>query len=75
MGSPATCPECGSSEVRETERKLTDGAPVRAVVCDVCHWTSDRRLGRPPADRGKNLTLRRLLSDVRQTEDADDTAP
>jgi hypothetical protein len=71
MDRPATCPECGSSELRETERRLGDATVIKPLVCGVCHWASDPRLGRPPADRSKNITLRRLMSDLASAPDDD----
>jgi hypothetical protein len=63
---PSTCPECGSDEIRETTRALGIYGDVTAFVCGVCDWASDPRIGRPPADRSKNFTLRRL---IQQTDD------
>ena len=65
---PSTCPECGSDEIRETTRALGIYGDVTAFVCGVCDWASDPRIGRPPADRSKNFTLRRL---IQQTDDAE----
>jgi hypothetical protein len=53
------CPECSSTELRTTSRK-----EVEIVVCGVCDWSSDPRVGRPPADRSKNFTLRRLVANA-----------
>jgi rubredoxin len=53
------CPECSSTELRTTTRK-----GVEILVCGVCDWSSDPRKGRPPADRSKNFTLRRLVADA-----------
>jgi hypothetical protein len=58
MDAPDRCPECGSDELRTTTRK----GDIQVVVCGVCDWSSDPRVGRPPADRSKNFTLRRLLA-------------
>ena len=63
---PSTCPECGSDEIRETTRALGIYGDVTAYVCGVCDWASDPRIGRPPADRSKNITLRRLIEDREQ---------
>ena len=65
MERPPTCPECGSTELRETKRHLDAYTEIPVTVCEVCHWASDPRVGRPPADRGKNVTLRRLVSDAK----------
>ncbi|MBI3649291.1 MAG: hypothetical protein HY240_11170 [Actinobacteria bacterium] len=61
MTAPDACPECGSGEIQETTRTTALHGHIRAFVCGACHWTSDLRIGRPPADRSKNVTLRRLL--------------
>jgi hypothetical protein len=53
------CPECSSTELRTTTRK-----EVEIQVCGVCDWSSDPSKGRPPADRSKNFTLRRLVADA-----------
>ena len=58
----STCPECGSDEIRPTTRK----GDIHVVVCGVCDWASDPRIGRPPADRSKNFTLRRLIAASKQ---------
>ena len=72
MDKSSTCPECGSDEIRETKRVLDSYDEITAYVCGVCDWASDPRIGRPPADRSKNFTLRRLIDDrERRTEDAD----
>jgi len=39
---------------------------ITAYVCPVCDWASDPRIGRPPAARSKNFTLRRLIGDREQ---------
>jgi hypothetical protein len=62
MDAPDRCPECGSDELRTTTRK----GDIQVVVCGVCDWSSDPRVGRPPADRSKNFTLRRLLAASKQ---------
>jgi transcription elongation factor Elf1 len=59
-----TCPECGSEELHETKRVLDGYNEIKVTVCGVCHWASDTRVGRPPADRSKNVTLRRLMKDA-----------
>jgi rubredoxin len=69
VDKPATCPECGSDEIRETTRALGIYGDVTAYVCKVCDWASDPRIGRPPADRSKNFTLRRLIDDREQGGD------
>jgi Transcription factor zinc-finger len=53
------CPECSSTELRTTTRQ-----EVEIQVCSVCDWSSDPSKGRPPADRSKNFTLRRLVADA-----------
>ena len=65
MDAPDRCPECGSDELRKTTRK----GDIQVVVCGVCDWSSDPRVGRPPADRSKNFTLRRLLAASKQTNE------
>jgi rubredoxin len=73
-----TCPECGSDELRDTKRVLDGYTEIKVTVCGVCHWASDPRVGRPPADRSKNVTLRRLMQDAQSTEsdsDSDGDAP
>jgi hypothetical protein len=57
----ASCPECRSEELVETTRKTPLYGELHAVICRACHWSSDPRIGRPPADRSKNVGLRRLL--------------
>jgi hypothetical protein len=64
-----TCPECGSDELRRTKRVLPDLTEIDVTVCGVCHWASDPRVGRPPADRSKNVTLRRLMQDAQNPPD------
>ena len=64
MDAPDRCPECGSDELRTTTRK----GDIQVVVCGVCDWSSDPRVGRPPADRSKNFTLRRLLAASKAAE-------
>jgi predicted metal-binding protein len=64
-----TCPECRSTELHHTTRVLDSYTEIDVVICSVCHWASDPRVGRPPADRGKNMTLRRLISDVKAPKD------
>ena len=58
------CPECSSTELRTTTRK-----EVEIQVCGVCDWSSDPNKGRPPADRSKNFTLRRLIAASKQTNE------
>jgi hypothetical protein len=58
------CPECDSAELRTTVRK-----EVEIQICGVCDWSSDPHKGRPPADRSKNFTLRRLVSDAKSAQD------
>ena len=69
VDKPTTCPECGSKEIRETTRPIGIYGDVTAFVCGVCDWASDPRIGRPPADRSKNFTLRRLIDDRERIED------
>ena len=72
MEAPPTCPECRSTELHETKRHLDPFTEIKVMVCGVCHWASDPRVGRPPADRGKNVTLRRLMADVEDKEAGED---
>ena len=65
VDAPDRCPECGSDELRTTTRK----GDIQVVVCGVCDWSSDPRVGRPPADRSKNFTLRRLLAASKQAKE------
>ena len=69
MEGPERCPECGSDELHETTRAYALYGDIRAVVCGVCHWASDPRIGRPPADRSKNVTLRRLVAAASDEQD------
>jgi rubredoxin len=64
-----TCPECGSDELHDTTRVLDGYTEIKLKVCGVCHWASDPRVGRPPADRSKNVTLRRLMQDAKPADD------
>jgi hypothetical protein len=57
------CPECGSDEIHPTARTSSIYGEIRAFYCGACDWTSDLRLGRPPAARSKNVTLRRMLAE------------
>jgi rubredoxin len=68
MEKPARCPECGSTEIRETTRPYALYGDITAFVCGACDWASDPRIGRPPADRSKNVTLRRMIADADETE-------
>lgn len=68
-----SCPECGSAELRPATRVLDPPNEIEVQVCGVCHWVSDLRFGRPPADRGKNFTLRRLMRDA--TDDREASPP
>ena len=65
VDAPDRCPECGSDELRTTTRK----GDIEVVVCGVCDWSSDPRVGRPPADRSKNFTLRRLIAASKQANE------
>ena len=58
---PAQCPECGSFEVRATQRRVIPDGLIDAFVCSNCDWASDPRIGRPPADRSKNYALRQRM--------------
>ena len=55
------CPECRSPEIRQTERFIALHGLIRATVCGACDWSSDARVGRPAADRSKNVGLRRRM--------------
>jgi hypothetical protein len=55
------CPECRSPEIHEVERFNSLHGVIRAMVCRACDWSTDLRVGRPAADRSKNLGLRRRL--------------
>jgi hypothetical protein len=52
---------------------LQDLSEIDVTVCGVCHWASDPRVGRPPADRSKNVTLRRLMQDAKSSTDDPET--
>jgi len=73
VDKPTICPECGSREIRKTTRALGIYGDVTAFVCGVCDWASDPRMGRPPADRSKNITLRRLLNQQDGSDTTSDT--
>jgi NAD-dependent SIR2 family protein deacetylase len=62
MERPELCPECGSNEIHETTRTYSLHGTIEAFYCGACDWTSDHRIGRPPAARSKNVTLRRMLA-------------
>jgi rubredoxin len=62
VAKPDRCPECGSDELRPTTRHHSLQGNVEAWVCGVCDWSSNPLIGRPAADRSKNVTLRRLLA-------------
>ena len=68
MDIPDLCPECGSNEVHATSRRVVPDGLIEAAVCRNCDWASDPRIGRPPADRSKNLTLRRLIASPERTD-------
>jgi len=68
VDAPDRCPECGSDELRTTTRQ----GDIQVVVCGVCDWSSDPRVGRPPADRSKNFTLRRLIAASKRVDEQDD---
>lgn len=63
MESPELCPECGCDEIHATTRTSSIHGTINAFYCGACDWTSDLRIGRPPAARSKNVTLRRLLAE------------
>jgi rubredoxin len=71
VDKPTICPVCGSDEVRETTRVIGLYDEITAFVCPVCDWASDPRIGRPPADRSKNFTLRRLINDRKDDAEED----
>jgi protein-arginine kinase activator protein McsA len=62
MKAPETCPECGSREVKLTQRRVIPEGLIDVAICSVCDWASDRRVGRPPADRSKNHGLRQRVA-------------
>ena len=52
--------------IRGARRQRAHDLPLRgvhAVMCRVCDWSADPRMGRPAADRSKNVGLRRRLGD------------
>jgi hypothetical protein len=61
MERPDRCPECRSWEIRSATRRVAPEGEIQVWVCGNCDWVSDLRVGRPPADRSKNYTLRRLM--------------
>jgi hypothetical protein len=61
MDKPARCPDCGSVELVDTARKTSLYGEIHALMCRACDWSADPRMGRPAADRSKNLGLRRRL--------------
>jgi rubredoxin len=61
MDKPARCPDCGSDELVDTARKTSLYGEIHALMCRACDWSADPRMGRPAADRSKNLGLRRRL--------------
>jgi hypothetical protein len=63
MEAPDRCPECRSPEIAQVERFSSMHGTILTVVCRACDWSADPRIGRPPADRSKNVGLRRLLRD------------
>ena len=63
MERPGLCPECGCDEIHETTRWSSVHGTIDAFYCGACDWTSDFRIGRPPAARSKNVTLRRMLAE------------
>jgi hypothetical protein len=67
METPDRCPECNSAEIAPIERYSSLHQTIRTVVCQACHWSADPRIGRPPADRSKNVGLRLRLGSTAQT--------
>ena len=59
--APKRCPDCGSDELVDTARKTSLYGEIHGLMCRVCDWSPDARLGRPAADRSKNLGLRRRM--------------
>ena len=74
MEAPDRCPECGSDEIAPIERYSSMHQTIRTVVCRACHWSADPRIGRPPADRSKNVGLRLRLG-AGERSDQDDQVP
>ena len=72
MDRPRRCPDCGSSELADSERTTSLYGKIHAVICRVCDWSADPRMGRPAADRSKNVGLRRRLGDVSEGPAAPD---
>jgi hypothetical protein len=69
MSAPTLCPDCGSDEISETTRVSSVHGRIKAWICRYCHWASDPRIGPPPADRGKNFTLRRRLASAKEANE------
>jgi hypothetical protein len=61
MDLPEHCPDCGSDEIGVMERHSSIHGTIRTAVCHACHWSADPGVGPPPADRSKNVGLRRRL--------------
>ncbi len=69
MSGPTLCPDCGSDEISETTRDSSVHGRIKAWICRYCHWASDPRIGPPPADRGKNFTLRRRIASAMEADE------
>jgi hypothetical protein len=61
VDKPLRCPDCGSDELVDTARKTSLYGEIHALMCRACDWSPDPRMGRPAADRSKNLGLRRRM--------------
>jgi rubredoxin len=61
MDKPTRCPDCGSHELVDTTRMTSLYGEIHALMCRACDWSADPRMGRPAADRSKNLGLRRRM--------------
>jgi hypothetical protein len=61
MDRPVVCPDCGSEEIAESVRVTSLYGEIRVIVCRACDWSPDTRIGKPAADRSKNVGLRRRL--------------
>jgi hypothetical protein len=72
MEAPDQCPECGSDEIAPIERHSSLHGTIRTKGCRACHWSADPRVGRPPADRSKNVGLRRMLAADTPTPETDE---
>jgi hypothetical protein len=61
MDPPSRCPDCGSGELVNSARTTSLHGEIHAVMCRACDWSADPRMGRPAADRSKNIGLRRRM--------------